>query len=132
MSEESSTMVGHRFFFFFSHLILLQYHCIIILCLVHNQHIFLLQLLIISLHVLCHHLSELLITFNLVQSLEAYYQEAGRAGRDGKLADCSKFIYVFRIYDVTFSLDVFSWAKLKSLTSFSLVLASIVTDFSCF
>lgn len=131
MSEESSTMVGHRFFFFVSHLIVLHFYCIIIPCLVNDQHICLLQLLIISL-VLCHHLSEHLITFNLVQSLEAYYQEAGRAGRDGKLADCSKFIYIFRIYDVTFSLDVFSWAKLKSLTSFSLVVASVVTDFSCF
>ncbi|KAF9605738.1 hypothetical protein IFM89_018134 [Coptis chinensis] len=38
-----------------------------------------------------------IIHYGWPQSLEAYYQEAGRAGRDGKLADCVLFANLSRV-----------------------------------
>ncbi|XP_057732365.1 ATP-dependent DNA helicase Q-like SIM [Arachis stenosperma] len=38
-----------------------------------------------------------IIHYGWPQSLEAYYQEAGRAGRDGKLADCILFANLARV-----------------------------------
>ncbi|CAL9107720.1 unnamed protein product [Musa textilis] len=38
-----------------------------------------------------------IIHYGWPQSLEAYYQEAGRAGRDGKLADCTLYVNLSRI-----------------------------------
>ncbi|KAH7655004.1 DNA helicase protein [Dioscorea alata] len=38
-----------------------------------------------------------IIHYGWPQSLEAYYQEAGRAGRDGKLSDCTLYVNLSRI-----------------------------------
>lgn len=45
------------------------------------------------------------IHYNMPSSLEAYYQEAGRAGRDGEAADCILFFAAKDIYTARFFIE---------------------------